>query len=156
MIITLVAVGKLKTPGIRATCDEYAKRIRTRQKLAIIEVPNAGRRAPAAAEASTWEARAIARAIPAANRVFCLSRSGRPDSSAAWARRLQDWRESGRDVSLLIGGAFGLEPSLIAEAEASLSLSPLTLPHEMARAVLLEQLYRADTILHGEPYHKAT
>jgi 23S rRNA (pseudouridine1915-N3)-methyltransferase len=86
--------------------------------------------------------------------VFCLSRTGTTNTSHEFAERVRQWREDSRDVTLVIGGAFGLDPDLIASGEGTLSLSAMTLPHELARAILLEQLYRADTILHGEPYHK--
>jgi 23S rRNA (pseudouridine1915-N3)-methyltransferase len=86
--------------------------------------------------------------------MFCLTRNGPSETSEAFADRLATWKTDGRDVALVVGGAFGLDDGLREEAEATLGLSPMTLPHELARAVLLEQLYRADTILRGEPYHK--
>ena len=154
MVVSIIAVGKLKQAGIRDTCDEYAKRIRARQKLDIIEIRPAGRRDDDADQARAGEAKAIRRAIPKHARVFCLTRGGPPETSEQFAERLGRWQEEGRDVALVIGGAFGLEQALIAEAEGTIGLSSMTLPHELARAMLLEQVYRADTILHGEPYHK--
>jgi 23S rRNA (pseudouridine1915-N3)-methyltransferase len=74
--------------------------------------------------------------------------------SEAFAAWLQARRESGRDVAFVIGGAFGLAPSLVARAALRLELAPWTLPHELARLVLAEQLYRAGTIVRREPYHK--
>jgi 23S rRNA (pseudouridine1915-N3)-methyltransferase len=70
------------------------------------------------------------------------------------ARRLARWQARGQDVALVIGGADGLAPAVLERAAERLSLSRLTLPHRLARLVLVEQLYRAVTILRGEPYHK--
>jgi 23S rRNA (pseudouridine1915-N3)-methyltransferase len=83
-----------------------------------------------------------------------LTRGGRAPTSEQFARQVGRWREEARDVAFLLGGAYGLADALIEGAATTLSLSPLTLPHELARLVLLEQLYRAGTIQRGEPYHK--
>ena len=85
-----------------------------------------------------------------------MTRAGRSEDSARFAGRVAGWQRAARDVALLIGGAFGLDPAVLGQCDAQLSLSPLTLPHELARLVLLEQLYRAGTILKGEPYHKGS
>jgi 23S rRNA (pseudouridine1915-N3)-methyltransferase len=70
------------------------------------------------------------------------------------SRRLAEWQREGRPVALAIGGSHGLAGDLVERADDRWSLGPLTLPHELARVVVLEQLYRAGTILRGEPYHK--
>jgi 23S rRNA (pseudouridine1915-N3)-methyltransferase len=70
------------------------------------------------------------------------------------AEQLQEWRVRGRDHALVIGGAVGVAPAVRERASSIWSLGPLTLPHELARVVVAEQLYRATTILRGEPYHK--
>jgi 23S rRNA (pseudouridine1915-N3)-methyltransferase len=79
---------------------------------------------------------------------------GKSYSSPEFARLLGDHMNYGRDMAFLIGGPFGLEPALRRESDLQLSLSPLTFPHDLVRVLLLEQLYRAFTILRGEPYHK--
>jgi 23S rRNA (pseudouridine1915-N3)-methyltransferase len=79
---------------------------------------------------------------------------GRSMTSERFAEWLQRERESARDVAFVIGGAFGLDDAVRVRAQSSLSLAPWTLPHELARLVLAEQLYRAGTIVRGEPYHK--
>lgn len=86
--------------------------------------------------------------------VVALTRRGSGWSSEETARRLGRWRDGGRDLAFLIGGSLGLSDEVLTAAEASWSLGPLTLPHELARVLVLEQLYRAATILHGHPYHK--
>jgi 23S rRNA (pseudouridine1915-N3)-methyltransferase len=80
--------------------------------------------------------------------------AGKPRDSDEFAAWLQRARENARDVAFLIGGAFGIDPSLKADAAGAVSLSSLTFPHELARLVLAEQMYRAGTIIRGEPYHK--
>ena len=82
------------------------------------------------------------------------SRSGVTLSSTDVANALRDWQLEGKDVAFVIGGAHGLADTLLANAVLTVSLSAMTLPHELARLVLLEQIYRACTILRGEPYHK--
>jgi 23S rRNA (pseudouridine1915-N3)-methyltransferase len=93
---------------------------------------------------------ALARRVPERAHVVVLDAGGRAFDSEAFARWLEDRRQSGRDLCFVIGGPFG---SSVAGAHESLSFGPLTLPFQLARVVLLEQLYRAHKILAGEPYH---
>ena len=86
--------------------------------------------------------------------VVACTEDGARLSSAEFARWLQSARERARDFAFVIGGAFGLPDTLVERAQSRLSLAPWTLPHELARLVLAEQLYRAGTIVRGEPYHK--
>jgi 23S rRNA (pseudouridine1915-N3)-methyltransferase len=83
-----------------------------------------------------------------------LARQGSAWTSTELARRLEAWQREARPVALAIGGSRGLAGDLLAAATDRWSLGPLTLPHELARVVVVEQLYRASTILRGEPYHK--
>ena len=86
--------------------------------------------------------------------VVAFMEDGARMSSVEFARWLQAARERAKDFAFVIGGAFGLPEALVARAKSRLSLAPWTLPHELARLVLAEQLYRAGTIVRGEPYHK--
>jgi len=86
--------------------------------------------------------------------VVALGREGAGWNSRELARQVERWLLAARPVGLLIGGSEGLDAGLLARANARWSLGPLTLPHELARVVVFEQLYRAFTILRGEPYHK--
>ncbi len=148
----LVAVGKLRA-SFRDACDDYLRRLRHYGAVVEIEVREAGR-------ASTPELRRaeetdrLTRAVPAGARLLVLDRGGTAWSSEELARRLARWRDESRDLALVLGGAFGLAPELVTGAGERWSLGPLTLPHELARVVVLEQWYRAWTILRGEPYHK--
>ena len=100
------------------------------------------------------EAVKIAAAIPKGSRVIALDERGKDQTTQNLATQLASWRQEGFDITFLIGGADGLDPSLKAGAQAMWRLSSLTLPHAMARIMLVEQLYRAWTILQGHPYHR--
>ena len=86
--------------------------------------------------------------------VVALAVSGRSLSTEELSDKLDEWRQRGRDVCFLIGGADGLAPAALARAEAVLSLSALTFPHQLVRILFTEQLYRAWTLLQGHPYHR--
>lgn len=141
MKIVVIAVGKLKEPWARAGCDEYKKRLARHFPVEEIEVKE-----PAAL---------IAR-LPARHRVVALDEHGRAPTSDELAARLAAWMSSGAPgVVFAIGGADGLPADLLARSDEKISLSRLTLPHRLARLLLFEQLYRAHSILRGEPYHRA-
>lgn len=155
MIVHVLAVGKLRNAGIRSACDDYLTRARRYFRIEVREVAGrASKRGPR--ETTTAEGKALLAALPENSTVVALTRAGRAEDSTRFAGRVAAWQRSGRDVALLIGGAFGLDDSVLQRSDAHLSLSPLTFPHEMARLVLLEQLYRAGTILKAEPYHKGS
>lgn len=135
----VVAEGKLRQGPNRALCDDYLKRLRRYGKAEVVEVRQADQ---------------LRAAVPRNSYVVALTRRGTAWSSRELARRLQRWKLGGRDVAFLIGGAVGLPRSVVRAADDRWSLSALTLPHELARVVLLEQLYRAESILKGEPYHR--
>lgn len=118
-----------------------------------LEVREASR-APSPAVQLREEASRLREKVPAGSRLVVLDRVGKPLSSEALAKELDRWRTAAKPVSVVIGGSNGLAPDLVASADLAWSLGPLTLPHELARVVVLEQLYRAWSILRGEPYHK--
>lgn len=151
MELVLLAVGKLR-PSYRDACDDYLRRLARYLKAREVEVREASRAPTAAAQRAEEGERLLARR-PAGSRLVALARQGTGWSSEALARELARWQREARPVALAIGGSHGLSPGLLASAERW-SLGPLTLPHELARVVVLEQLYRACTILRGEPYHK--
>jgi 23S rRNA (pseudouridine1915-N3)-methyltransferase len=140
-------------PSFRNAVDEYVKRLRRFVPVEEREVREAGRAGNPVAQRREEAARLRA-ALPADARWVALDLAGKGWSSEALASRLETWKAPGKDTAFLIGGATGLDGSLLAEAEERWSLGPLTLPHELARVVVAEQLYRAATILAGQPYHK--
>lgn len=156
MKVLVVAVGRVKG-SLAAVVEEYEERARRYWKLETIEVAagvRGGGLAPPARVLAAEEERLRAR-IPPELEIVALTRLGEQVSSAELAAYLRALgMRSAPGVAFVIGGAFGLSERVLAEAARRLSLSSLTLPHEMARAVLAEQLYRAGTIVRGEPYHK--
>jgi 23S rRNA (pseudouridine1915-N3)-methyltransferase len=154
MQVQVIAVGRVRDAALRSACDEYAARISRYLKFDIREVRDAGRRDRDAESGRRAEADTLRATSPTGAFRVALSRSGRQVDSEELARMLRGWQRDARDVALMIGGAHGIAADLVAEADLTLSLSTMTFPHELARLVLLEQLYRACTILRGEPYHK--
>ena len=154
MDLGLIAVGKLR-PYYRAAVDDYARRLTRYVTFREHEVREAARAATIAAQRAEEAKRIGARTADGAS-VVALARDGIGWSSTELARQLERWLLAARPVTLLIGGSQGLDASLLSRASARWSLGPLTLPHELARVVVTEQLYRAFTILRGEPYHKGS
>lgn len=153
MRITVIAVGRLRDQAVGALVSEYSRRLPRGVKLEWIEVASGAGRS-GEREARAAEAGRVGARLPSGARVAALSDSGRRMDSAAFAAWIGGLRDQGRDLCLLIGGADGLDPRLIAECDESVSLSPLTFPHELVRAILAEQLYRAFSILNRGPYHR--
>lgn len=152
MDITVAAVGKLR-PYYRQAVDDYARRLKRYATFAEHEVREAGR-APNLTSQLAEEAERLNARIPDGSTLVALTRDGAGWSSSDLARQLDRWLLVSRPLVLVVGGSRGLAPSLLTRASARWSLGPLTLPHELARVVLVEQLYRGFTILRGEPYHK--
>lgn len=152
MQLHVIAVGRVRDAAMRAACEEYLKRARRYLKVEVHEVTAGKGRRPA--DVRKAEADRLMAVMPERSRGVALTRAGLRLDSPAFAERVADWRRDARDVALVLGGAAGLDDRVLARCEARLSLSAMTLPHELARVVLLEQIYRACTILNGEPYHK--
>ncbi|HEX9092701.1 MAG TPA: 23S rRNA (pseudouridine(1915)-N(3))-methyltransferase RlmH [Coriobacteriia bacterium] len=153
MKLRILAVGKLKEPHWRAAADEYLKRL---SRYATVEVTEVADRdlAAGAQRAMAAEAADLVRALPAGTRVVALDAAGGERSSEELAAWLEGCMVDGAsDVTFVVGGSAGLAPEVLARADERLSLSRMTLPHQLCRVVLLEQLYRAFRIIRGEPYH---
>jgi len=152
--VTVVAVGKLR-PYYRQAADEYLRRLKRYASVREAEVREASK-APTPGAQRIEEAARLETRINEGSTVVALGREGTGWNSRELARQLERWLLAARPLALVIGGSEGLEPALLARAHARWSLGPLTLPHELARVVVFEQLYRAFTILRGEPYHKGS
>ena len=155
MKIVVVVVGRVRG-DLASAIHEYEKRAGRYWKLEVVEVaaggPGGRGDAMAVMEA---EAQRILPRIPPGLEVVALTREGRGMDSRELAGYLEGLAvRSAPGVAFVIGGAFGLGQEVVARSGKRLSLSSMTLPHEMARLLLAEQLYRAGTILRGEPYHK--
>ncbi|MBN8874525.1 MAG: 23S rRNA (pseudouridine(1915)-N(3))-methyltransferase RlmH [Rhodospirillales bacterium] len=146
----LIAIGRLRT-GPEA--DLFARyNARLRPPLAVTELPE-GR--GSAAEVKRREGEALLRAVPANAFAVALDLGGEAPDSLRLATLVGRWRESGRALCFLIGGAEGLDAPVLARADAVLSLGPMTWPHFLVRPMLAEQLFRAQAIMTGHPYHRA-
>jgi 23S rRNA (pseudouridine1915-N3)-methyltransferase len=150
--ITLLAVGKLR-PSLREVADDYLRRLGRYVRLREVEVKEASRAPTVTVQRAEEAGRLAAKLVPGAVLV-ALARAGTGWNSEELAREVGRWRLAARPVALAIGGSHGLGKDLLGRAMTLWSLGPLTLPHELARVVVLEQLYRAFTILGGEKYHK--
>lgn len=155
MRITVVAVGKLKERFWTEAADEYLKRLRPYADVRVAEVadrdPGRGGEARALAE----EGADVLRATGDGDYVIALDMVGKQLSSEDFSARLAQLGLEGRSsVTFLVGGSIGLSDQALSRADQKLSLGAMTLPHNLARVVLLEQLYRAFRIMRGEPYHK--
>lgn len=146
----MIAVGRLRTGPEAELFARYNARLRP--TLAVTEIEE-GRGAPA--EAKRREGAALLAALPAGAFAVALDLGAAAPSSEGLAALLQRWDEAARPVCFLIGAAEGLDAPVLARADAVLSLGPLTWPHLLVRAMLAEQLYRAQSILAGHPYHRA-
>jgi 23S rRNA (pseudouridine1915-N3)-methyltransferase len=151
--VRVVAVGKDRSGLFAPAAEEYRARLERYLKFELLEVPEARRHA-GTPRAKEEEGETLLAKLRDGERVVLLDERGTEETSAAFARRVARWLEQGRDVALVVGGADGLSDAVRARADEVLALSRMTLPHRLARVVLLEQLYRAMTILRGEPYHK--
>jgi 23S rRNA (pseudouridine1915-N3)-methyltransferase len=150
----VAVVGKPRDANLSAAIREYEARAGRYWPLEVYEVREEPSRSGSADLVREREGERLLAAIPSSAQVVACDVGGRTMTSEQFARWLQEQRERARDVALVIGGAFGLGANVKTRATASLSLAPWTLPHELARLVLAEQLYRAGTIGRGEPYHK--
>jgi 23S rRNA (pseudouridine1915-N3)-methyltransferase len=139
--LTVLAVGKLRDAWLAEGCAEYEKRVRARLPLEIRELR---------------DSEDPVSKLPSRGRIWALDERGKQLSSEELAKALGDLMRSGEaGLTLVIGGADGLGDEMRKRAHFVWSLSRLTLPHRLVRVVLLEQLYRALSIIRGEPYHRA-
>jgi 23S rRNA (pseudouridine1915-N3)-methyltransferase len=152
MDLSIVAVGKLR-PSYRQAADEYLRRLKRYATLREDEVREASK-APSPQVQRAEEAARLEVRVRDGSTVVALAREGMGWSSRELARQLERWLLMSRPLALVIGGSQGLDQGLLERAHARWSLGPLTFPHELARVIVLEQIYRAFTILRAEPYHK--
>jgi 23S rRNA (pseudouridine1915-N3)-methyltransferase len=152
--LRLVSVGRSGDDPADQLAADYIRRIRKFVPIEAVEVRAATGRAQAGASRAERETASALAALGLSDRLVTLDVRGRALDSPAFARWLDAALAKGPPVAFLVGGADGLAEPARARAELVLSLSPLTLPHALARAVLAEQIYRAFSILRGTPYHR--
>lgn len=150
--IRILAVGRLKTPHWQQAAAHYAKRLSRGFTLEEHLVKDADAQLPLA-ERKRHEAAALAKHLRPSEIVICLDEKGTSMSSTDFAETLRAFFNAAQTPCFIVGGAYGLDASLLKRADRLLAFGPMTLPHEMARVLLLEQLYRAQNILAGTGYH---
>ncbi len=153
MLLRIVAVGQRVPDWAQTAWDDYAKRFPAEIRVELKAVKTEPRGSKTLETLYAAERARIEAAIPKGARVVALDERGEALGTQALARRLTLWQEQG-DVALLIGGPDGLDPALREAAHERIRLSDLTLPHAMARVLLIEQLYRAWSINAKHPYHR--
>lgn len=153
--VLVAAVGRVRTPGLRDAIAGYEERAGRYFRFETAEVSAASLPDARADDARALEGDALLGRAPEELARVALTRAGTAWSTRELARRLAEAQTYGQPgFAFLIGGAHGLHPAVVRGAAHRMSLSKMTLPHELARLVLTEQIYRAGTILRGEPYHK--
>lgn len=156
MKYTVVAVGKLKERFWKDACAEYVKRLGAYGKVDVREVADIDpAKAGGVEQSRNKEGEAILAAVPDRSHMILLAIEGKQRSSEDFSAHLDELMLRGNsDLTFVIGGSDGVSAEVRARADETFSFGPITLPHNLARVVLLEQLYRACKISHGEPYHK--
>lgn len=158
MKLRILSVGHKMPAWVQTGVDEYFKRIQPMMTTEIIDIAPAKRaKNPSAAEIDKYkhqEGQAILAARRPKERLWVLEVKGKMLSTERLADKLGDAMQDGADVALVIGGADGLSPEVLSAADFKWSLSDLTLPHPLVRVILIEQLYRAMSIINNHPYHR--
>jgi 23S rRNA (pseudouridine1915-N3)-methyltransferase len=157
MRLHLIAVGRAKPSPQRSLYEVYADRLKRGTLLGPLTLREVEeKKALSGPDLKAREAELLLAAVPEGARLVALDERGKELDSPGFAAILGDWRDQGiRDTAFLIGGADGLDPRVRERATLVLRLGRLTWPHMMVRAMIAEQLYRADSILSGHPYHRA-
>lgn len=152
--VLILAVGQKPPAWVSAACADYLARFGRRLKVELKEIAPARRTAGGVGSALAQEDARLLAALPDGAFVVLLDPRGQMVDSERLADTLSGWLMQGAPLALLIGGADGFGPQVQARAQARWSLSPLTFPHMLARVLVLEQLYRAFSLLHNLPYHR--
>lgn len=155
MKVEIISVGKLKQQFWRDAETEYLKRLTPYMKLSVAEIRAEKLDGTVSDEtAMKRESERIDRQIPAEAVVIALDKSGKQLTSEGFSELITQKTQEGKPLTMIIGGSAGLHKNVIARSDAVLSLSKMTLPHELARIFLLEQIYRANSIERGGRYHR--
>ena len=157
MPIQIIAVGKQREPFFRDAAMEYQRRLSRYVKLTMVEVQDEkdpGASPALIARALDTEGERILERIAPRDRVVALCIEGEQMDSGRFSELVKAWQGQADPVGFVVGGSLGLSPAVLKRADLKLSFSMMTFPHQLARVLLLEQVYRAYKILSGERYHK--
>ena len=154
MKITLLVVGKTTDQRLQTLIDDYQQRLKHYIPFEIVVIPDLrNAKALTQAQIKEQEGLEILRRITPAMEVILLDEHGREYRSIEYAQWIQKKMAAGRDVTFIVGGPYGFSPAVYERANGKISLSKMTFSHQMIRLFFTEQIYRAMTILRGEPYH---
>lgn len=154
MHITLLTMGKTDMSWVAEGLNMYASRLRHYVPFAVNELPELkGAGSLSRAQIKEREAALLLKAIKPTDTVILLDEHGAEYTSIGFSECLQRWMLGGKDLVFVVGGAYGFAPQMYERAQSKLSLSKMTASHQLVRTIFAEQLYRAFTILRGEPYH---
>ncbi len=154
MKITLLLVGKTTSPEIKTVCLDYHKRINHYMKMEEVIIDNGAIKIQDKQKVKDKEGEMILKKITPTDFVVLLDDKGKEFTSVQFAQYLNNqFNQSVKNICFVVGGAYGFSDAVYARANAKLSLSKMTFSHQIIRAIFAEQLYRAFTILRGEPYH---
>lgn len=155
MRIQIIAVGQKMPAWVDTAYTEYAKRFPSQHAVTLSVVPTASRKSGSSIErCQQQEADKIDQKIKPGSFSIALDEHGKQWSTAQWAEQYRHWMQHQPQVNFIIGGPDGLSPALIKKTSQTLSLGLITLPHGLARVVLIEQLYRVWSLVEGHPYHR--
>lgn len=154
MRLLIVAVGQRVPDWAQTAWDDYAKRFPAELKIELKAIKTEPRASRTVEQLMAAERSRIEAAIPKGSRIVALDELGAAQTTMALSARLKSWQIEADDVALVIGGPDGLDPGFLKQAHECLRMSDMTLPHAMARVLLIEQLYRAWSINANHPYHR--
>lgn len=154
MKLGIIAVGHKLPEWVVKGCSEYVKRLPREMPLSVVQIKPEPRGSKTRDQLLASEKVRLQNALQGFNRMVVLDERGAELTTLEFAQRLQDWMRVGGDTAFVIGGADGIDDSLKRQADHTIRLSSLTLPHAMARLVLCEQLYRAASVIKNHPYHR--
>lgn len=155
MKISLIAVGKTDVKWVREGVELYSSRLKHYIQFSMDEIPELKNTSAFAKEQiKAKEGELVLKRLKPSDEVILLDERGKEYTSVELARKMEERiSRSGRDIVFVIGGAYGFSPEVYSRADGKMSLSKMTFSHQMVRAIFIEQLYRAFTIIRGEPYH---
>ncbi len=155
MKINLIAIGNKMPDWVEVASRDFVKRLPAEIKINAIFLPLIKRgKNPDISRIVRDESRKLLSAVPRDNLLLVLDVKGKPLSTVKLSVMLDNWLQQSQDVSIIIGGPDGVSDELLSQASVKLSLSELTFPHPLVRVILLEQIYRAWSILNNHPYHR--
>ena len=155
MQIQIIAVGQKMPAWVDQAYQDYAKRLPRQQAVTLTCIATAARKTGHTVERlQQQEADKIREKIKPGSLTIALDEHGRQWTTREWAQQFDDWQQHQTQVNIIIGGPDGLAPDLLQQARYRIALGKMTLPHGLVRVVLIEQLYRAWSLLQGHPYHR--